>query len=533
MRYVNNWITRLTAGLDSDGDVLPVDPGMLARLDLSGGEQYTLTLVSTLDPLQQNAVEVVTISASGGGHILTRAREGTSAQDWPFETYVYACVTAGILEQLESGAEGVSSFNGRSGAVLLTDDDVIDALAYIPVNPASLATVATSGNYDDLGNAPHIPAEPWEIGAATAAQGDKADSAVQPAALTAGLATKVDKVAGYGLSQENYTSAEKTKLAGLESSHFKGLHASLAALQAAHPTGAAGDYADVDAGVGVDVVRYLWDVSDAQWVAQASSGSSMTPAQIKTAYESNPDTNAFSDAEQSKLAGVAAGATSNPNTTSLAEGSNLYFTTARVLATVLSGLSLATGGAIVGTDTVLAAFGKLQKQLNDHFGAGGSAHANAVASGAAGFMTGADKAKLDGIAAGAAVTSVNGRNGAVIVTIPLIVACSDETTALTAGTSKVTFHMPYAYTLTEVIAELVTPQTSGAIFTVDINEAGVSILSTKLTIDNTEETSLTAATPPVISDAALAKGAKITVDIDQIGDGTAKGLKIHLIGYQP
>ena len=36
-----------------------------------------------------------------------------------------------------------------------------------------------------------------------------------------------------------------------------------------------------------------------------------------------------------------------------------------------------------------------------HAGAGGSAHANAVAGGAAGFMTGTDKTKLDGIAAGA------------------------------------------------------------------------------------------------------------------------------------
>lgn len=36
-----------------------------------------------------------------------------------------------------------------------------------------------------------------------------------------------------------------------------------------------------------------------------------------------------------------------------------------------------------------------------HVGSGGAAHANAVASGAAGFMTGADKAKLDGVAAGA------------------------------------------------------------------------------------------------------------------------------------
>lgn len=39
--------------------------------------------------------------------------------------------------------------------------------------------------------------------------------------------------------------------------------------------------------------------------------------------------------------------------------------------------------------------------LSGHKGGGGSEHANAVASGAAGFMTGADKAKLDGVSVGA------------------------------------------------------------------------------------------------------------------------------------
>ena len=38
---------------------------------------------------------------------------------------------------------------------------------------------------------------------------------------------------------------------------------------------------------------------------------------------------------------------------------------AGVLATVLTGVSFLTGGAIVSTDTVLVAFGKLQKQIND------------------------------------------------------------------------------------------------------------------------------------------------------------------------
>ncbi len=112
----------------------------------------------------------------------------------------------------------------------------------------------------------------------------------------------------------------------------------------------------------------------------------------------------------------------------------------------------------------------------------------------------------------------------------IVVAASDESTALTTGTAKVTFRMPYAMTLSAVRCSLTTAQTSGSIFTVDINEGGTTILSTKLTIDNTEKTSTTAATAAVISDVNLADDAEITIDIDQVGDGTAKGLKITLIG---
>jgi len=116
------------------------------------------------------------------------------------------------------------------------------------------------------------------------------------------------------------------------------------------------------------------------------------------------------------------------------------------------------------------------------------------------------------------------------VKIPIGLACSDETTPLAAANGVVSFRMPFAFTVSEVRASLTTAQGSGSIFTVDINEGGTSILSTKITIDNTEKASTTAATPAVISDANLADDAEITVDIDQIGDGTAKGLKIWLIG---
>ena len=108
---------------------------------------------------------------------------------------------------------------------------------------------------------------------------------------------------------------------------------------------------------------------------------------------------------------------------------------------------------------------------------------------------------------------------------------SDETTALTTGTNKISFRMPHGMILNEVRASLATAQTSGNIFTVDINENGTSVLSTKLTINNAQKTSKTAVTPPVISDTVLTDDSEITIDIDQIGNGTAKGLTITLIGY--
>ena len=131
------------------------------------------------------------------------------------------------------------------------------------------------------------------------------------------------------------------------------------------------------------------------------------------------------------------------------------------------------------------------------------------------------------------LSDADGLRGQLALRESIIIAVGDETTALTAGTGKVTFRMPYALTNVEVRASLTTAQASGSIFTIDVNESGTTILSTKLTIDNTEKSSTTAATAPFVSDVTLADDAEITIDIDQIGNGTAKGLKVYLIGRRP
>jgi hypothetical protein len=135
---------------------------------------------------------------------------------------------------------------------------------------------------------------------------------------------------------------------------------------------------------------------------------------------------------------------------------------------------------------------------------------------------------------GGGLTITNGSgvsgNPTISMTESFIIAIGDETTAITTGTAKVTFRMPYAFTVSAVRASLTTASSSGTP-TFDINEGGVSILSTKLTIDASEKTSTTAATAAVISDTALADDAEITIDVDVAGTGAA-GAKIYLIGYR-
>lgn len=103
---------------------------------------------------------------------------------------------------------------------------------------------------------------------------------------------------------------------------------------------------------------------------------------------------------------------------------------------------------------------------------------------------------------------------------------SDLTTALTTGTSKAYFRSPFALTLTGIRASLLTASSVGVV-TVDMNKNGATILSTKLTIDANQTTSVTAATPPVFSDTSVADDDILTFDIDTAGTG-ALGLIVAL-----
>ena len=126
-------------------------------------------------------------------------------------------------------------------------------------------------------------------------------------------------------------------------------------------------------------------------------------------------------------------------------------------------------------------------------------------------------------------------SGDITHNVAVTFACGDETTAIDATGQKISFRMPFSMVLHAGIlgvkGSLVTAGTGGALLTVDINESGVTILSTKLTFDATETTSVSAATPVVISDVNLAADSIITVDVDTLDTGgVAAGLKISLLG---
>lgn len=109
----------------------------------------------------------------------------------------------------------------------------------------------------------------------------------------------------------------------------------------------------------------------------------------------------------------------------------------------------------------------------------------------------------------------------------LVVAVSSETAVISTGSAKVTFRMPYDMEVGEIRASLTTASSSGTVG-VNVRKNGTTVFSTALTIDASETTSVTAATPAVLSSTTWADNDEIKVDIDSAGTG-AIGLKIYII----
>jgi len=112
--------------------------------------------------------------------------------------------------------------------------------------------------------------------------------------------------------------------------------------------------------------------------------------------------------------------------------------------------------------------------------------------------------------------------------------------ALTLADGEGFFTVPAeldGFNLVSVGAHVYTASGGGTAVNIDIYNVGnsVDMLTTPITIDNSEKDSATAATPPVISTTAaniiVNTGDEIRVDINQVGDASTLGLEIRL-GFQ-
>ena len=109
----------------------------------------------------------------------------------------------------------------------------------------------------------------------------------------------------------------------------------------------------------------------------------------------------------------------------------------------------------------------------------------------------------------------------------MILAASNETGAILAQNGVIKFRTPYAITLYQLPRASLSTASSSGVVNVDVTAGGSTIFTTTLTIDATELSSTTAATPAILSTTSIADDTEISVNILNAGTGAA-GLKIYL-----
>ncbi|MBS7703326.1 hypothetical protein [Chelatococcus asaccharovorans] len=411
-----------------------------------------------------------------------------------------------------TGTQAISTIDGLSTALAdkADADDVAMALVS-KVDAVDLATVATSNSYVDLDDKPNIPSVPADIGAAPVSHGHIiSDVSGLQTALDGKqpLASLLTNIAALTMIADRLiygTGAGTVGLATL-TSHARSLLAaadgavsrSVIGAEAAANKGANNGYAGLDSGGKVPVAQLPAAVLGAMsyqgtWNANTNSPTIPAASSGNKGYFYKVSTAGTTSVSGISDWGVGDWIVSNGTSWDKIDNTDAV--------TSVAGLV----GAITGS-SLKTAIGLLKGD---------------VGLGSVDNTADADK-------------PVSTAQAAAIKAKPetIVLACSDLTSAISAGTNKAYLRMPYAFTLTAVKASFLTAQASGNIFTVDVNKNGTTVLSTKLTIDNTEKTSATAATAAVISVSSFSADDEVTIDVDQIGNGSARGLEVTLVGYQ-
>lgn len=274
----------------------------------------------------------------------------------------------------------VDSVNGKTGAVMLTANDV----GALPVDTEipSISGLATETYVDSkvAGIVDSAPETLNTLNELSAALGDDPNFATTIATQIGG---KVDKVSGKGLSTNDYTTGEKNKLAGIAAGANKTTVDTALSTTSTNP---------VQNKVVTTQINNL----------NTLVGDITVSDQISTAIADKVDkvsgkglsTNDYTTAEKNKLSGIASGAEVNQNAFS-----NVIVGSTTVAAdTAADTLTLVAGNNV--TLTPDAKNDKITIAAKD-------TTYSAATTSAAGLMSASDKTKLNGIATGATKITVD------------------------------------------------------------------------------------------------------------------------------
>ena len=297
-------------------------------------EQITGTITET-DPIYLNS-QAATITASDITKLSNLSGTNTGDQDLT-ALATTASVTTGLSTKVDKvegkglSAEDYTTVEKTKLAAIAgtnTGDQDLTALATI-----ASVTTGLSGKVDKeagkgLSAEDYTTVEKTKLAAITGTNtGDQDLTALATtASVTTGLSGKVDKVEGKGLSAEDYTTVEKTKLAAITGTNTGDQDLTALATTASVTTGLSGKV-DKEAGKGLSAEDYTTvektklaaitgtNTGDQDLTALATTASVTTGLSGKVDKQEGKGLSAedYTTVEKTKLAGIVAGAEVNVN----------------------------------------------------------------------------------------------------------------------------------------------------------------------------------------------------------------------------
>lgn len=113
-KFVNNWLHELIDALPAGETSLPLPGGAEAALGLVDGDSVVLTVTGSMQPLEQTAWEFILLERAAGVTTVTRGALGSTDQEWPSGSAIYASLTA---EQMTEWHAAIADLQSRVAAL--------------------------------------------------------------------------------------------------------------------------------------------------------------------------------------------------------------------------------------------------------------------------------------------------------------------------------------------------------------------------------------------------------------------------------